>query len=180
MTKVHDSNQTQAPASVKPPANFPDSPDNLASKPRDLPGIAEMCVCLNLRKAARIVTRRYDQAFAKVGLRATQTPVLLTLSINGSLTMTELANELGMEISTMSRNFGLLEARGLVTRMKRDGRTVQVSITAAGTEILAAALEGWDQVQDKTLAEIGPENWPIIAGALARLGESEERGSMTF
>lgn len=177
MTKVQESSRprtkSQSPASqssaktgAKTGAPNPDT--------HDLSGVTEMCVCLNLRKASRVVTRRYDRAFAKVGLRATQTPVLLSLSINGPLTLSELADELAMDVSTMSRNFSLLEGRGLVSRSQRDGRTLDVSITDAGTTLLAEALEGWSEVQAKTLAEIGPENWAVIMGALAKLGEADE------
>ena len=39
--------------------------------------IGNSCVCFNLRKAARLVTQRYEQEVKSTGLKATQFPMLL-------------------------------------------------------------------------------------------------------
>ena len=142
-----------------------------------LHNLANNCVCLNLRKAARIITRRYDEAMAGTGLRSTQAPILMTLRLDGPMTMSELAGAMAMDNSTLSRNFKLLEVQGLVHRTPRDGRTVDVSVTDAGEQALDRALAGWVRIQEETVEAMGESKWGAVLDALGLLEADGEAGA---
>ncbi len=131
--------------------------------------MGRQCICLNLRRICRIVTRRYDDAYTATGIRSTQAPILFFLMLNGEMKMGLLADQLAMDKSTLSRNFTLLEDRGLVTRAAIDGRTTGISITAAGQESLEAISSIWRQVQDKILKDVGMDNWMEALAVLNRM-----------
>jgi DNA-binding MarR family transcriptional regulator len=135
-----------------------------------LEAMRDQCICVNLRKVTRIVTRRYDEVYADAGVRSTQTALLSILMLNGETPMGVLADELGMDKSTLSRNFKLMETRGLVMRTAIDGRTTGVSITVAGQEALEAASGLWREIQDDILKNVGLEAWEAALAVLNKLG----------
>lgn len=144
---------------------------NSAAYEESLEVMRDQCICVNLRKVTRIVTRRYDEVYADAGVRSTQTALLSILMLNGETAMGVLADELGMDKSTLSRNFKLMETRGLVTRTAIDGRTTGVSITTAGQEALEAVSGLWREIQDDILKNVGLEAWEGALSVLNKLGE---------
>ena len=76
---------------------------------------AEMpCTCARLRRTARRLTRAYDRALRPSGLRLTQYSVLANVTRAGGLSITELAERLAMDRTTLTRNLRPLEAAGWV------------------------------------------------------------------
>ena len=55
------------------------------------------CVCFALRKSARAVTQLYDAALEPIGLRATQFSLLASLRVGGPLTVSKLAEAMGVD-----------------------------------------------------------------------------------
>ena len=66
------------------------------------------------RRAARALSRTYDQALAGVGLKNTQFSVLYALSRTGPAPIGTLAEALVMERTTLTRNLRPLEREGWV------------------------------------------------------------------
>ena len=115
-----------------------------------------MCVCLNLRKSTRAVTQVFDRALAPAGLRSTQLPVLVTLSVTGNSSVTHLANELVMDRTSLARLLKPLKNRGLIDIAPgEDRRTKEVRITALGRDKVEEAIPLWDQAQAHILAQVG-------------------------
>ena len=135
-----------------------------------LEAMRDKCICVNLRRVTRSVTRCYDEAYAEAGVRSTQIALLSILMLNGEIPMGALAKEQAMDKSTLSRNFKLLEARGLVSRGSIDGRTVGASITADGQEVLEAISVRWKDVQDHILTNVGTEAWEGALSVLNKMG----------
>lgn len=129
----------------------------------------ERCVCLNLRRVTRLMTRLFDEAYASTGLRSTQAPILFFLLLDGETPMGMLAEKLAMDKSTLSRNFKLLEARGLVTRSSIDGRTIGASITSAGRKALQPVYGRWKTIQDDMVKNVGRESWLETLGVLRKM-----------
>lgn len=120
------------------------------------------CMCLASRRAARVITRAYDKHLRPHGIRATQFSVLTNLALRGTLTIGELADTLGVERTTLTRNLALIEERGWVRiRAGEDARARHVEITPKGRAALSNALPAWRAAQKATKAAIGE------AGALA-------------
>jgi DNA-binding MarR family transcriptional regulator len=68
------------------------------------------CLCLASRRAARRITRIYDPELRPYGLRVTQFTVPVMLSLRSTMTIGELAEALGAERPTLTRNLALIEA----------------------------------------------------------------------
>jgi DNA-binding MarR family transcriptional regulator len=114
------------------------------------------CLCLASRRAARIVTRGYDRALRPFGLRATQFSILVVVSLRGPITIGALAEELGSERTTLTRNLALLEREGWVqSRAGEDARERLLTVTRKGAATAAEALPAWRQAQRKAQAMLG-------------------------
>src|SRR5262249_56731323 len=72
------------------------------------------CACHKVRMAARAVTRSYDEILRPTGLRATQVALLVAVATGEASSIAALAQVLGMDRSTLTRNLGPLESEGLV------------------------------------------------------------------
>src|SRR5919108_1255751 len=100
----------------------------------DPPACAEMaraCACLGFRKASRSVTQLYDHFLAPIGLRSTQLVVLLGAYVLGSSNLRELADELAMDRSTLTRNLKPLITQKLLrtVTVKGRGRSKSIEVT---------------------------------------------------
>ena len=124
---------------------------------RTSPSEPANCLCFNLRKAARAITRIYDGALAPVGLKATQFTVLQIASEAGGIAMSRLAGRLGMDRTTLTRNLQPLEKLGLISvGAGRDRRERSIRVTEAGREVLEQALPLWESAQSKLYSALGP------------------------
>jgi len=65
---------------------------------------AQTCACFNIRKAARAVTKIYDDGPGPAGLSSGQFVILLAAQIHGSSTIRELARTVGIDRTVLSRN----------------------------------------------------------------------------
>lgn len=111
--------------------------------------ITRYCYCLDARRKAREITRLYEEKLRRHDLRATQFTILAALSQLGPIALTDLAERLGLERTTLTRSADLLEERGLIASQSiADGRARPLELTAAGWEKLEAAFPDWKAVQD--------------------------------
>ena len=123
--------------------------------PVDIPLSAEDCNCFAVRAAARHVSQCYDQFLASSGLRTTQFSILARLKRRGPLTISELAESMVMDRTTLGRNILPLERDGLIRieATASDRRAKELHLTKADEKRLQARSEAWAQVQ--TRFEIG-------------------------
>ncbi|HBZ95302.1 MULTISPECIES: MarR family winged helix-turn-helix transcriptional regulator [unclassified Pseudomonas] len=114
------------------------------------------CLCTQLRRASRGVTRRYDDALAAVGLGAAQFSLLRHVQRLGQPSISVLAEAMGLDRSTLGRNLRVLEEQGLVQLGEgRDLRAREVRLTEAGLQRVEQALPLWEQVQCALNARLG-------------------------
>jgi len=105
------------------------------------------CTCFKLRKLTRAMSRLYDQHMATVGLKTTQYS-LLANAARAPLPVAELADTLGMERTTLTRNLKpLLDAGWVVLKSGADSRQRIVTITPAGQAKVEQAYLVWRQAQ---------------------------------
>lgn len=118
----------------------------------------KFCTCANLRKASRAVTQFYEEMLRPTGLRATQFTVLCAISVLGQPTITDLADTLVMDRTTLTRNLKPLEKQRLVESVSgKDRRTRMVRLTSQGHQLLAEALPLWQEAQTKMVNGLGQE-----------------------
>lgn len=116
------------------------------------------CPARHLRMATRVATQLYDEVFKPIGLRSTQMPVLVATTLLEPATITQLANALVMDRTTLTRNLRPLERDGLIIITTGDDqRTREVALTAHGKEVVAQALPLWEQAQARIVDELGEE-----------------------
>ncbi len=128
---------------------------------------AASCACFSLRKAARSITQRYDDALRPAGLRATQFSLLAVLRARAPLTVNELADAAATDRTTLTRNLKPLERDGLVRSRAGDDRRVrELLITAKGRRTLANAYPLWRQAQQDLRRLVGASQMnDLVAGA---------------
>jgi DNA-binding MarR family transcriptional regulator len=140
------------------------------------PGIGAVCAAFNTRKASRVLTRLYAEAFAPVGLEATQFALLATCSRQPVVTFGELAVRLSMDPSALARNVAVMQRRRLLKVQPGEDRRVRnVSITAQGRKTLARALPLWRGAQAKLARQFGEEQFVAaveVIKAMSRAGEA--------
>ena len=133
--------------------------------------ITETCVMQHLRKTARGVTQLYEESLKQVGLTAGQFSTLVAVARNESVALTPLAEELGMDRTTLTRALSPMERNGWIHTAIRDGdaRVRTVELTEAGRDLLAEATIRWREAQDAALKRIGVNAWVKIRPALRDL-----------
>jgi DNA-binding MarR family transcriptional regulator len=125
------------------------------------------CNCFASRKAARLVTKLYEDHLARVGLTSTQFSILVHVDEIGAVSMKDLAETLAMERTSVVRALQPLERDGFVVigPDQQDARRNVVRLTQAGRAKLAEAVPVWQQAQAEFESRVG-------AGMAAQLRES--------
>ncbi|MBS1215992.1 MAG: winged helix DNA-binding domain protein [Proteobacteria bacterium] len=126
------------------------SPENRLSMSPTLASTPQVrgCTCFKLRRLTRRVTQHYDRELAPAGLRVTQFSLLSALAARDAVPMSELADMLDLDRTTLTRNVAPLEARGFVEiGPGADARSRTARITAAGRAAREAALPRWRRAQ---------------------------------
>ena len=121
------------------------------------PAGAGGCTCFKLRRLTRRVTAVYDRALSASGMRVTQYSVLAHLRGLPGVPMSQLAETLDMDRTTLTRNLKpLLDAGWVeVQASAGDARVRLVRITSAGEAQWQAARVYWRRAQDEVNATIG-------------------------
>jgi DNA-binding MarR family transcriptional regulator len=102
------------------------------------------CLSSNLRKTERLITRHYDAYLADAGVTAVQLPILANIALAETPTFRLLAEELGLDRSTLSRNLALLERDGLVAIGPSSGpKPGLLALTRKGRETLRRGHSRW-------------------------------------
>jgi DNA-binding MarR family transcriptional regulator len=111
---------------------------------------------MRVRRAARVVGNYYDVHLKSVGLKGTQFTLLNAIFLNPSITITQLANLLLLNRTTLNRNLKPLERQGLVrTSPGKDQRTRVLKLTQEGSNLLQSALPLWLEAQTGVVEALG-------------------------
>ena len=114
-----------------------------------------ICTCFRLRRAARQVSQIYDRELAAVDLSLNEYSILRHTERETRL-LGELADSLGMERTTLTRNLKpLLEAGWLKENRGDDARQRFISITASGRRRLVSAKPHWQRAQSHIDSRFG-------------------------
>ena len=126
-------------------------------KPKDADFLAcRQCVCTAARRRSRDLTRVFEKAMRGSGVRGTQFTLLATLVQTGPSPTTRLADFLGLERTTLTRNLVPLLRAGFVRIDQGEDRRVrEVAITPKGEAAARRAYPFWKKAQDAALASAG-------------------------
>ena len=127
------------------------------------------CIGARMRRTSRALTAAYNDAFREAGIRSTQWPVLAALRVAGSMTLGELADAVGTDPSTISRNIRPLVRDGLVDLADEDdGRKRHARLTPRGIATYNHAYHLWKEVQKRALELLG-DDWALMRAKLIEL-----------
>lgn len=121
------------------------------------------CYCLAARRAARAITRLYDEKLRPHGLRPTQFSILAALALRGPTPVRELADFLGLERTTLTRSAALLERNGWVSAgQSEDAREHPLQLTPDGHRKVETAFPAWREAQDLAGQKLkGGAGWKV-------------------
>lgn len=115
------------------------------------------CTNLKLRQLMRRVAHHYDLEMAKAGLKTTQYS-LLSYALKGPMRPGELARDMKMSASTLTRNLKpLIDAGWIELTAGSDARSRTVVLTAAGRAKRDEARVHWKAAQVQLNALLGVE-----------------------
>jgi DNA-binding MarR family transcriptional regulator len=142
----------------------------MTHKPRAM-DIGAACVCLGIRRAARQVARRYDDAFRPLGITSGQFSILAALLRDDVVPLGSLAEFLGMDRTTLNRNLKPLEAEKLVATLgtKEDRRVRGLGLTNKGRTLLDRAIPIWRTAQTDSERRLNGTSWPKFSSQLQAL-----------
>jgi len=116
------------------------------------------CTNFKLRQLLRSVSRLYDAEIAQAGLKGSQYSLLSHVLALGPIAPSTLAERMGMDASTLSRNLRPLIDKGWVLQGPgADARSRLLHITAAGTAKHAEAKLHWKRAQQTLNQRLGSE-----------------------
>jgi DNA-binding MarR family transcriptional regulator len=134
------------------------------------------CAAGTLRRATRSIARVYDARLAPVGLTNTQFSILRAIERrDGPVRLTELADELVFERTSLYRTLEPLERDGLVELTHVGRRAKQVALTAKGARRSAKALSLWMAAQEEFVGQFGRAAWNDLAGQLREIVDIARR-----
>lgn len=109
----------------------------------------DSCNCFASRKAARLITKLYEDHLAPAGLTSSQFTLLAHVDEVGQASIRELVDALAMERTSIVRALQPLERDGLAVQApdREDARRNVVRLTAAGRERLEQAVPLWQAAQ---------------------------------
>lgn len=129
-----------------------------------------LCLCTNLRRASRGVSRHYDGALEGFGINVAQYSLLCNLKRLDQPSISTLAEAMGLDRSTLGRNLRVLEGEGLVKLAEgADLRNRLVYLTEAGEARLMAALPAWEAAQQRLVERLGEGKRALLVGLLNEL-----------
>ena len=107
--------------------------------------MGENCLCFHVQRAARSLTRRYDEVFKPLGVSSGQFALLICLNWPEPPNIGTVATMLGMDRTTLTANLKPLERRGLVKIVvdESDRRSRKLVLTAAGRKLLERGVPIW-------------------------------------
>ncbi|MEE1925051.1 MarR family winged helix-turn-helix transcriptional regulator [Pseudomonas sp. 148P] len=118
--------------------------------------LTSTCICTHLRRAARGVSRHYDEALQGFGINVAQFSLLRHLQRLDKPSISTLAEAMGLDRSTLGRNLKVLEAEGLVALAEGDDlRNRVVLLTEEGAQRVRSAEPAWEKAQEGLVENLG-------------------------
>jgi DNA-binding MarR family transcriptional regulator len=140
----------------------------------DARAAVDACAGWNARLAARRITSFLNRRMQGSGLSLAQFSLMAQIAAARDDTLSELAQRIGLDQSTLSRNLQVLETAGLVeiAADETDARRRAVCLTERGALSLEVGLAEWKRAHGELAKRLDPE----AARRLALAAEALEEG----
>ncbi len=128
------------------------------------------CHCINIRRAANIMTDYYDYLLAPYHLTVNQYSLLKNIQRIQPCNVSTLADTVRLERTTLVRNLKPLLEAGLVEDLAPAGtRNRKLVLTDRGNECLEAADSAWQQAQADIELYLGADDLRHLLDTLLKL-----------
>jgi len=131
--------------------------------------VRDHCLCLATQRAARALSRRFDEAFRGIGITSGQFSLLNALNRPKPPSLGSVADLLAMDRTSLTANLKPLQRDGLVLAEAdpADRRIKRLALTAAGQQLLADAMPVWTSVHGEIDRGLAAD---AVNGATLRTG----------
>ena len=139
------------------------------------------CACSQARRFARKLSSLYDGLLSPEDITITQYSLLANIERAGQVGHTVLAEKVGMERTTLTRNLRpLTRARWVTARIGKDRRQRLLQLTAAGRRKLVRSLPLWEEAQRQFLSQIGTESLQELRALLTSAESAVTKAFTTY
>jgi DNA-binding MarR family transcriptional regulator len=117
------------------------------------------CLTFNLQRAARAAMRGFELGAKASGMTVPQFTTMSLLAGFGGLSITQLAERLGTDRTTLTRNLGVMAKHGWITLEETDDQRLHVwKLTDIGRERVDQARPLWQAYQAELVQQIGEDD----------------------
>ena len=135
------------------------------------------CLAGRTRLINRAITGLYDEALRDAGITAAQLTTLSFIHELGPISPGDIARQLVLEKSTLSRNLGRMERNGWVTISKGDaGHTQIIRCTRKGKAVIAKAVPKWREAQERARDLLGSGGAEAVMKAFDSVRKRDTQG----
>ena len=131
----------------------------------------ERCLYFNINALTRKINKIWDQAFAEFGLSPSHAYLLRLVLTSPLITQKEIAEELKLEKSTVTRFIDTLEEKGYLKR-KKNGREQNIHPTAAARKLEDKLNTRGEELYKQMTTSIGRSS---LLNLVDQLRESEHK-----
>ena len=117
------------------------------------------CVSYNLRKSSHIISRIYAKEMAEAPIRGPLFSLLAIIHKRGPDSITALANDLGLDRTTLTRNLKPLTQRGLIEIRQVSANHKEIRLRPKGETALRRSLDCWRKAQKRVVDALGEDRW---------------------
>jgi DNA-binding MarR family transcriptional regulator len=135
--------------------------------PTDISLITSNCLSYKTRKLSRTLTRLYDTELASIELKSTQFTMLCHLLKYAPIKSGDLAQRMGLDSSTLTRNLQtMIAAKWATQKLGSDARSRIISITQKGRDKHQEASIHWQVAQRRAVDLLGIERFNVLNSLL--------------
>ncbi len=124
-----------------------------------------------IRRLHQIHLALFAEECARFGVTPVQFSIMTVAKAQPGLEQVALAQEVGVDRTTLANVLARLESRGLVVRAASptDRRVKRVSLTRRGSTLLARMTDAAERAHDRTIEALSPPEREAFLAALRRL-----------
>ena len=143
---------------------------NKHSKYKQLAG----CSCNMMRKSARKITQFYENSLREAGIKPTQFSILAALANTGPIQLSQLADRLLLERTSLTRNLNVLERNTWIDIQpgEEDSRQRVVFLSRNGYKQLDLAIPYWQKAQKAIAKDMGQDTMTGLRCTLDEMTEN--------
>jgi len=139
----------------------------LKAGPKEFAVFESCCVAFNLRKSSQVVSRIYAREMQDSPVRGPLFSLMMTIHRHGSASITALADDIGLDRTTLTRNLKPLQQKGLIQISRVTANRKEITMLPEGLAALQVAMKCWKKAQAKVVRKLGEERWERMREDLA-------------